>query len=136
MADLTVVKALEPQINAEHMKAMEGAKSYMEHAMKAGDLLANAKKILPHGAFQNWITDNLAFTVRTAQNYMRAAAHRKELASANVEQYRMHIQHSPNQSPYEMYQKSRQRTMKLKYLLPQFRPRTKQTIASTGTGER
>jgi hypothetical protein len=86
MADLTVVKALEPQINAEHMKAMEGAKSYMEHAMKAGDLLANAKKILPHGAFQNWITDNLAFTVRTAQNYMRAAAHRKEHASANVEQ--------------------------------------------------
>jgi hypothetical protein len=37
----------------------------------AGELLIEAKSLLKHGEWGNWLTENASFTERTAQSYMR-----------------------------------------------------------------
>jgi hypothetical protein len=39
-----------------------------------GRALAQAKDRVEHGQFKQWVTDQCGFTIRTAQNYMRAYA--------------------------------------------------------------
>jgi hypothetical protein len=41
--------------------------------IEIGNELLAAKRHLPHGQFEDWIEAECGFTVRTAQNYMRAA---------------------------------------------------------------
>jgi hypothetical protein len=71
---------LAAQINHEHEECMSCAEEAIElmrrsveHAYKAGELLLQAKKRICHGAWKPWIKNNLAFSDRTAQNYMRLA---------------------------------------------------------------
>lgn len=46
-----------------------------EHARRVGELLMDVKDLLPHGAFQPWLSANCAMSRRSAQNYMRLARH-------------------------------------------------------------
>ena len=64
---------LAARINAEH-EAISGAlQSGMQHAIAAGQLLIEAKKVVPHSGWLAWIGENCAFSERTAQAYMRVA---------------------------------------------------------------
>lgn len=54
----------------EFMESMEGA---MKKAIRAGEYLLDAKEQIPYGQFQGWIEQNLPFSLRTAQNYMKIA---------------------------------------------------------------
>lgn len=84
MKEITAITALEGRISTEHFGVIEGAKASMTHAIKAGEYLEDAKKILPHGKFIEWITGNLPITERTAQNYMRVYAKKAQLLAADV----------------------------------------------------
>jgi len=53
-------------------------------AIRIGELLAQQKADLPHGAFTAWITENLPFTDRTARNYMTLYEHREGLKTETV----------------------------------------------------
>ena len=61
-------------INGEHRR-FEGALSgdVLHHAIKAGELLIEAKARCPHGNWQAWLEENFEGSVRTAQAYMREA---------------------------------------------------------------
>lgn len=60
-------------------------------ALEIGQLLTEKKAELKHGEFGKWITDNLAFTDRTARNYMRLYENKdKILQSGSIsEAYQM-----------------------------------------------
>ena len=43
------------------------------HAIRMGELLIEAKKVAPHGAFRAWVQENTSVSQRMAQMYMRIA---------------------------------------------------------------
>ena len=61
------------QINAQHTECERAAHSALVHAMEAGRLLEQAKGQVEHGGWQAWVQENCAFSLRTAQAYMRVA---------------------------------------------------------------
>jgi hypothetical protein len=61
------------EIRAEHERAYGKAREALEHARRAGELLIEAKRKLAHGAWAGWLRDNVPFSERTAQGYMRLA---------------------------------------------------------------
>ena len=64
---------LAQEIN-EHDKAKRACEvKGVMHFMKMGELLIEAKKIVPHGKFSAWVKENISVTPRTAQMYMRIA---------------------------------------------------------------
>ena len=75
-ADLAV---LAKQINDNHRDIVNNAKSMLTKAIAAGEALVAAKAALPHGEFAKWIADNCDVMPRTVQDYMRIAAHRKQI---------------------------------------------------------
>lgn len=70
---------LAEQINAEHRACETAVGAALAHAMSAGELLAEAKEQLPHGAFGPWLAENFAGSGRTARAYMRVYSRREEL---------------------------------------------------------
>jgi hypothetical protein len=69
------------QINAEHHACIESANSALDHAMRAGDLLIEAKVACKHGEWQAWLVDNFDGKVRTARLYMQLADNRYGIES-------------------------------------------------------
>lgn len=67
---------LAARIKAEHEATATAMKSGIEHAMKAGALLIEAKEQVPHGQWLPWIEANCAMSERTAQLYMRLTRHK------------------------------------------------------------
>lgn len=43
------------------------------HAIRAGELLIEAKELVPHGAWQRWLSEHFRGSERTAQGYMQLA---------------------------------------------------------------
>ena len=70
MNELTV---LAQDIKREHNLAVTSARTAVEHAKKVGVLLLEAKQTVSHGQWGSWMEDNLPFSARTAQNYMRVS---------------------------------------------------------------
>lgn len=68
------------RINEEHSRAFGKAKDALSHARAAGELLIEAKSLLKHGEWGNWLAENVAFTKRTAQSYMRLARNWESLS--------------------------------------------------------
>jgi hypothetical protein len=58
-------------INAEHRHVLAAIASGTAHAIKAGELLTQAKQSLVHGEWEDWVKDNLDFSARTARLYMQ-----------------------------------------------------------------
>jgi len=54
--------------NAAHRKAVS-------NALVAGQALLEAKQLVPHGGWRQWLADNVEFSERTARVYMQAAKH-------------------------------------------------------------
>lgn len=79
MTELEKLETLAARINEEHHACETAVNAALTHAMSAGELLAEAKGQLPHGAFGPWLTENFAGSDRTARAYMRVYSHREEL---------------------------------------------------------
>jgi hypothetical protein len=85
LSEIERLDTLAGRINAEHHACETAANAALEHALAAGDLLLEAKSACPHGAWQAWLENSFAGSVRTAQAYMRVAAHRDEVEAAKTQ---------------------------------------------------
>ena len=63
-----------------HLAGREAFASAAEYAIKAGEALIEAKKLVKHGDWLPWLRANCKLSERTAQLYMRIAAGKEELA--------------------------------------------------------
>lgn len=72
---------LADRINAEHRACLAAASDTLAHAMRAGDLLVEAKAGIGYGRWAGWLAKNFAGSARTAQVYMQLASHRAELGA-------------------------------------------------------
>jgi hypothetical protein len=75
----TFLASKRTEIAREHDAAMKSANEALTHAVKAGQLLIEAKAQVQHGEWESWFTDNLSFSLRTAQKYMQLAGHERRL---------------------------------------------------------
>ena len=64
---------LAAEINEAHVLAMQHIGAAVANAIKAGELLREAKTTVPHGEWLPWLDANVMFSPRTAQSYMRVA---------------------------------------------------------------
>lgn len=69
---------LRVEIEHEHAGAVEAYRDAVMHAIRAGELLLEAKKVIGHGGWLDWLEESFPATVRTAQNYMFLARHRED----------------------------------------------------------
>jgi hypothetical protein len=67
------------EIRRQHEAAQDAFRSAVEHAIRCGELLAEAKAQLPHGGWGAWLAENFPASDRTARGYMRLAAHAEEV---------------------------------------------------------
>lgn len=67
------------QINAEHRACCAAVTKSLEHAVRCGELLLQAKAAVPHGGWQPWLKQHFPASNRTARQYMRLANHRDEI---------------------------------------------------------
>jgi hypothetical protein len=75
-----ISERLAKRINAAHAATTQAAHRALEHARQAGDLLIEAKAVVPHGEWLPWLETNCPdVTERTAQAYMRVARRWPEL---------------------------------------------------------
>ena len=72
------------EINALHDKMRRHADAMLQKATRIGELLSQMKEKLPHGQFANWLTENVSFSARTAQNYMRIYCNKELIKNENV----------------------------------------------------
>lgn len=70
------------KINEATTAAESHARSAMQHALTAGALLVQAKALVPHGEWQQWVEANCTIASRTASAYMRLAQRLPELPDA------------------------------------------------------
>lgn len=75
--------ALADAANREHQLAIQAGTAAVEHAIKAGLALLEAKAQLEHGEWMPWLHDNFAYTVGAARNYMRLARYQDRVREAN-----------------------------------------------------
>ncbi len=78
--EITETSEITTRINEEHSRAFSKARDALSHARNAGELLIEAKSLLKHGEWGNWLAENVAFTERTAQSYMRLARNWESLS--------------------------------------------------------
>ncbi|MBN2291803.1 MAG: DUF3102 domain-containing protein [Pirellulales bacterium] len=77
----TTLGQLAEEINQAHHEAETALNAGLQHAFRAGELLAVAKTRCKHGEWLSWLEDNFDGSVRTAQAYMRVADRREEIES-------------------------------------------------------
>lgn len=67
------------EINAEHHACEAAVRSAVDHAIRAGEMLAEVKGRLRHGEWLPWLLENFEGSERQAQTYMRVARNKDEL---------------------------------------------------------
>jgi hypothetical protein len=72
----TTLTNIAGQIKAEHEKACMAARATVEHAIRVGELLIEAKQLVQHGYWGDWLHMHCDLSERSAQSYMRLAHHR------------------------------------------------------------
>lgn len=70
-----VALALAVDIEHEHEQAQEAFASAVEHAVRCGELLLEAKAEVGHGEWGAWVDEHFPASRRSAQGYMRLARH-------------------------------------------------------------
>lgn len=68
----------------EHAMVLNVGSEMIGHAIAAGDALLEAKKLVPRGGWEDWLVENLDYSMTTAQTYMRFARHREQLVDAQA----------------------------------------------------
>lgn len=74
---------LAAEINQAHEACGLALRASVEHALKVGKLLAEAKSLCAHGTWSRWLTENCTMSEVTAQRYMRVARKLPPLLEAN-----------------------------------------------------
>jgi hypothetical protein len=69
------------RVNQEHKQVKECVIKGAQHAVKAGELLWEAKRKAGHGRWLEWIAENCEFSERTAQLYMNLATALPQVAN-------------------------------------------------------
>ena len=77
-----ILELLAIEINEEHRAVEEAAVSALEHALRAGELLSEAKEQVGYGGWLPWLERNFKGSTRTAQGYMRLWRNRDRLGDA------------------------------------------------------
>lgn len=72
-AENSQLAPLAKKINDATNSAEASVRTSMDRALEAGALLTEAKKLVQHGEWENWLTANCDVAPRTAQAYMRLA---------------------------------------------------------------
>ena len=67
------------EINRLHFENMEAARTTIQRAVRIGELLSLQKAKLKHGEWLPWLTNNVAFSRQTADNYRRIYEHRDKM---------------------------------------------------------
>jgi hypothetical protein len=70
---------LAEEINQEHQAFRRAFKATFRSALRAGDLLNEAKAQAGHGNWTAWVKENCEFSDRTARVYMRLANNREKV---------------------------------------------------------
>jgi hypothetical protein len=70
---------LAADIRAYHAAAIDHFGAGFEYAIKAGEKLLHAKKMVVHGIWLPWLKANCQISEAEAQRYMRCAKHRTEI---------------------------------------------------------
>jgi hypothetical protein len=73
--------AIAQELSAEHRACEAALRSSLAHAIRAGELLHEAKALCTHGAWLPWLAANFEGSERTAQLYMRVATNAPLLAA-------------------------------------------------------
>ena len=63
---------LAERIREEHQACLQSLRKGVEHALKVGELLVQAKELVKHGDWGDWVETNCDFTPRMACYYMEA----------------------------------------------------------------
>lgn len=79
MGEVERLTSLAQKINAEHRAFASTFRKTVEHGIRAGELLSEAKTQCLHGAWLPWLESNFEGAPRTAQEYMRLYNHREEI---------------------------------------------------------
>jgi hypothetical protein len=76
------------QTKNEIIRVYDDLKSYakltIENAIRLGELLSHQKELLGHGAWGDWVDENLPFSSKSVQRYMKLYANREHLKNDNV----------------------------------------------------
>ena len=83
-AERSDLSTLAEMISTEIAAAGAHLQRGFEHAVRAGALLIEAKKQVPHGQWLPWLEENCGVAERTAQTYMRVATHRPNLGTESA----------------------------------------------------
>ena len=75
----TQLTALALQIRDEHTAAVAAVRMAVRHALAAGQLLIEAKKLTRHGEWLPWLDKNCGVSERTSQFYMWLCRHRDDI---------------------------------------------------------
>lgn len=71
------------RVNALHGEIDGALRLSLQKAIEIGGLLTEAKRQTGHGAFGEWLSDNVAFTSRTARRYMALHENQERLLKAD-----------------------------------------------------
>ena len=75
-------------INRRHEQALTAARTALSHAFKVGAALREAKDLIPHREWKQWVSTATKLSLRTAQIYTRLSRYEKEI-----------LRHAKAQSP-------------------------------------
>jgi DNA methylase/Protein of unknown function (DUF3102) len=75
------LEALAAEITAEHRAFVGSVRTTLEHGIRCGELLTQAKGEVEHGGWLRWLKRSFggSLSARTAQEYMQTYTHREEL---------------------------------------------------------
>lgn len=76
------LSTLATEIVAEHEACERASKSAVEHAVRCGELLIEAKGEVEHGQWLLWLAENFPAHINTASNYMRLAANSQRVVNS------------------------------------------------------
>ena len=78
--DLDTANGLAEQIKECHAKALESIERGLGHAIRCGEYLTQAKPLVGHGGWEQWLAKHCKFSNTTAAAYVRVFKQRKHLA--------------------------------------------------------
>ncbi|MCO8124496.1 DUF3102 domain-containing protein [Stieleria sp. TO1_6] len=100
------LETLAVQINEQHSQATNHARTAIEHARHAGELLIEAKASVPHGQWLEWLRKNCSVSGRQAQRYMKVAANWERISKCDAASFLtidQSIRHAPAADQDQVY---------------------------------
>ena len=83
--DLLALPDLAQAIDREHQVVIDAAQTALQHALRCGELLIQAKRGMAQGEWLGWLEANCTVRPRMAQAYMRLARELPKLPEANMQ---------------------------------------------------